>query len=317
VLVTEAPCNVSASTLAVVDQLPQLQACARFASSCRCVTHRSAPPPPHPTPHRSDDVRGDVGSAALVFPPGKYWLNGSLNLSVTALFSRDGGLSLSSLSGQQDVQLCRCVHCLDTRCPADDISPTVVIGDPYPPSNPDGTGVVRGYEGTSGVTLTNIFVSGAKTAVQVVNAAGVKIQNCRVAAGLTNTLDSHGHPSTAPLSIANSFEIFMDGSSFYNAGNGSLPAVIMRGLPDGVDHGFSRAGSHERLRPLALSDTLHWTAVSLFIRAQTHTYPRSNSQRFEPTLQSSSAISARSTPVSRTARLPRAALNPAWSSLGK
>ena len=121
-------------------------------------------------------MRGDVGSAALVFPPGKYWLNGSLNLSVTALFSRDGGLSLSSLSGQQDVQLCRCVHCLDTRCPADDISPTVVIGDPYPPSNPDGTGVVRGYEGTSGVTLTNIFVSGAKTAVQVVNAAGVKIQ---------------------------------------------------------------------------------------------------------------------------------------------
>ena len=185
-------------------------------------------------------MRGDVGSAALVFPPGKYWLNGSLNLSVTALFSRDGGLSLSSLSGQQDVQLCRCVHCLDTRCPADDISPTVVIGDPYPPSNPDGTGVVRGYEGTSGVTLTNIFVSGAKTAVRVVNAAGVKIENCRVAAGLTNTLDSHGHPSTAPLSIANSFEIFMDGSSFYNAGNGSLPAVIMRGLPDGVDHGFSR-----------------------------------------------------------------------------
>ena len=61
-----------------------------------------------------------------------------------------------------------------------------------------------------------------------------------MAAGLTNTLDSHGHPSTAPLSIANSFEIFMDGSSFYNAGNGSLPAVIMRGLPDGVDHGFSR-----------------------------------------------------------------------------
>ena len=35
VLVTEPPCNVSANTLAAVDQLAQLQACARFASSCR------------------------------------------------------------------------------------------------------------------------------------------------------------------------------------------------------------------------------------------------------------------------------------------
>ena len=209
VVVTEPPCNISATTAGKIDVLPQMQACARLASQC---------------------------GAALVFPPGKYWLNGSLNLTVSTLFSRDGGLTLESESGQGDVTLCRCPGCIDSRC-GDVQSPTVAIGDAYPPTG------MKGYEGTSGVTLRNLGISGVTTAVRIINAAGIRLQSCRLSVGKVNVMVDD-LPATAPLAIANSFEVFVDDCEIYNAGEprfgGTRPSVLMRGLPDGRDHGQSR-----------------------------------------------------------------------------
>ena len=84
-----------------LDSLPAFQACAELAAAC---------------------------GITLEVPPGKFWLNGSLHLSVTSLTSRDGALRLEGTGGGS--QICRCQHCIDSRCGAQ--SPTILVGDPLP-----------------------------------------------------------------------------------------------------------------------------------------------------------------------------------------
>jgi hypothetical protein len=181
------------------DVLPAFQACAHLAAAC---------------------------GAILEVPPGKYWLNGSLHLSVSSLPSRDGALHIE---GIMPAQLCRCPGCIDSRCEG---SPTVLVGDPAPPS-------AAGYEGTDGVTLANLFISGTETAVHVVNAAGFRMQDVRLGAGKTNSVDPHGHPITAALSVANSFELSFLRCQFYGA-SPTRPSVLLRGLPDDPGQILSR-----------------------------------------------------------------------------
>ena len=165
----------------------------------RVSTAAKAQLPKHSCRSRSIPPFLDCKMTALPTVAGKYWLNGSLHLSVTSLVSRDGALRVEGIS---PAQLCRCPSCIDSRC---DGSPTILVGDPSPP------GGVKGYEGavpravchscsvhgasnlcccvcvcvgggakaipwpwlgTSGVVFSNLFISGARTAVRCVNAAG-------------------------------------------------------------------------------------------------------------------------------------------------
>ena len=118
------------------DTLSAFQLCAQLAAACRAV---------------------------LVVPPGKYWLNGTLQLSITSLPSRGGSLRVEGINS---AQLCRCHGCIDSRC--DGRSPTVLVGD----FNKDQ--VSRGF--TDGVVFSNLYISGTATAVHVVNAAGFRMQ---------------------------------------------------------------------------------------------------------------------------------------------
>lgn len=185
-------CN--ATNDATHDALPAFQACAHLAAAC---------------------------GAVLEVPPGKYWLNGSLHLSLTSLPSRDGSLRIEGIS---PATLCRCPGCIDSRCEG---SPTVLVGDPAPAS-------AAGYEGTDGVYLSNLFISGTEVAVRVVNAAGFRLQDVRLQAGLGGRLEPdspEGHPSTAALLVENSFELSFLRCQFYGA-TPTRPSVLLRGLPD-------------------------------------------------------------------------------------
>eukprot|EP01044_Picomonas_judraskeda_P022504 COSAG03_NODE_5626_length_1206_cov_1.164408_1_plen_361_part_10 len=176
------------------DALAAFQACAQLAASC---------------------------GAILEVPPGKYWLNGSLHLSLTSLPSRDGALRIEGIS---PATLCRCPGCLDSRCEG---SPTVLVGDPAPAS-------AAGYEGTDGVYISNLFISGTEIAVRVVNAAGFRMQDVRLQAGRGGRIEPdspNGHPSTAALSVENSFELSFLRCQFYGA-TATRPSVLLRGLPD-------------------------------------------------------------------------------------
>jgi hypothetical protein len=182
-------CN--ATNDAQQDTLPAFQACAQLAAAC---------------------------GAVLTVPPGKYWLNGSLHLSKTTLSSRDGSLQVTGASSSH-TQLCRCHGCIDSRCEG---SPTILVGDPAPAS-------AAGYEGTDGVKLTNLHISGSTIAVRVINGAGIRMQDVRLTAGKSGSSEN---VSTAALVVENSFELSFQRCQFYGASHSGLPSVLLRGLPD-------------------------------------------------------------------------------------
>ena len=65
------------------------------------------------------------------------------------------------------------------------------------------------------------------------------MQDVRLEAGKTNSVDPQGHPITAALSVANSFELSFLRCKFYGA-SPTRPSVLLRGLPDDPGQMLSR-----------------------------------------------------------------------------